>query len=174
MNHADVLKLLSPIELGDVFNDDIKLEGEALDRAQASAEQVQHETLPQSASLTIEDWERVCGLSPASDDTLQMRQAAVIAKLRERGGLSLPFFTALADDFGYSVIIEELLANTDGYGAEGIFRFRVTFTETPLYYFRVGQSRAGERLVDAPVATAMEGLFQDLKPAHTMVIFAYA
>lgn len=174
MSHKDVLLLLFPLELGGVYDQDAALEGLQLDDVQASGERLRREIYPQTCDKTIEDWERVCGLIPTSTDTLQMRQARVITKLRERGGLSIPYFTELATSMGYTVTIEELLANTDEYGAEGIFRWRVTFTGTPLYYFRAGQSRAGERLVDGPVATAMEGLFTDLKPAHTMIIFAYS
>lgn len=173
MSHSDVLKLLFPIELSGVHAADIALEGFQLDTAAASADALLRESRPHSCNTTISDWERVCGLTPESTDTLQMRQTRVLAKLRERGGLSIPFFTALAKDFGYTVTIEELLPNTDGYGYEGMYRWRVTFTGTPLYYFRVGQSRVGERLVDGPLATALETLFTDLKPAHTQVIFAY-
>jgi uncharacterized protein YmfQ (DUF2313 family) len=129
--------------------------------------------MPQTASMTITDWERVCGLIPESADTLQMRQARVVSKLRDRGGLSIPFYVALASDFGYSVIIEELLSGTDDLGDEGMFRWRVIFQNTPMFFFRAGQSRAGDRLVDGPLADALEGLFTELKPAHTQVIFAY-
>jgi len=174
VSHSDVLKLLFPLELTGDYAADTDLEGAQLDAAQVNAELLLREMMPQSASDTITDWERVCGLTPADTDTLQMRQARVVAKLRSHGGLSIPFFTALAADFGYTVTIEELLANTGGYGAEGIYRWRITFTGTPLYYFRAGQSRAGERLVTGPLATALEGIFTDLKPAHTQVIFAYA
>lgn len=172
--HADVLRLLFPIELAGELNNDLALEGRQLDASQTSAELILKEMLPQFASDTIADWERVYGLIPAAADTLQMRQIRLITKMRERGGLSIPYFLTLAVIMGYdNIVIEELLANTDGYGAEGIFRWRITFTGTPLYYFRAGQSRAGDRLVDGPVATAMEGLFVELKPAHTQVIFAY-
>lgn len=173
MKHADVLKLLFPLELTGVFDADIELEGKQLDDAQTSADLLLREMMPQSAGVSITDWERVCGLSPDDDDTLQTRQLRVIAKLRERGSLSLPYFGALAADMGYTASVEELLANTDGLGDEGIFRWRITFTGTPLVYFRAGQSRAGDRLVDGPVVDALEGLFEDLKPAHTQVIFAY-
>ena len=174
MSHKDVLKLLFPIELGGVFDGDIAIEGDHLDAVQVRVEQLLREAFPQSCNELIADWERVCGLTPDSADTLQMRQARVIAKLRERRGLSLPYFVSLADDFGYTVTFEELPAGTEGCGDEGIFRWRVTFTGTPLYWFRSGQSRAGERLVDGPVATALEGLFTELKPAHTQIIFAYS
>jgi uncharacterized protein YmfQ (DUF2313 family) len=93
--------------------------------------------------------------------------------MRELGELSLPYFASLATSMGYTCTIAELLANTDSLGAEGIFRWRITFSGTPLVYFRAGQSRAGDYLVTGPVASALEGLFADLKPAHTQVIFAY-
>lgn len=173
MQHKDVLKLLFPIELGGVFDADIALEGKQLNDAQANAELVLREMFPQTCSATITDWERVCGVTPQEDDTLQTRQLRVIAKLKEHGELSLTYFTSLAAAMGYTCTIEELLAGTDGLGAEGIFRWRVTFTNSPLVYFRAGQSYAGDRLVSGTVASALEGLFTDLKPAHTQVIFAY-
>jgi uncharacterized protein YmfQ (DUF2313 family) len=173
VSHKDTLKLLFPIELGGVFDDDITLDGAQLDNAQISAAQLLCEMFPQSCTDSITDWERVYGLTPASTDTLQTRQLRVIAKMRELGELSLPYFAALATSMGYACTIQELLANTDSLGAEGIFRWRITFTGTPLVYFRAGQSRAGDPLVTGPVASALEGLFTDLKPAHTQVIFAY-
>jgi uncharacterized protein YmfQ (DUF2313 family) len=173
MQHSDTLKLLFPLEFTGVFDDDIALEGSALDTAQVSAELLLREMLPQTCDYTITDWEWVCGVAPDDGDTLQTRQLRVITKLREEGKLSLTYFASLATSMGYTFTIEELLANTDGLGSEGIFRWRLTFTGTPLVYFRAGQSRAGDRLIDGPVATALEGIFTDLKPAHTQVIYAY-
>ena len=172
--HKNVLKQLMPIDLGSLADQDMAIEGAHLDAAETSAAQLLREMMPQASSAGLADWERVCGLLPDTGDTLQMRQVRVVNKLRERGGLSVPFYTAMAADFGYTVIIEELLAGTDGLGDEGIFRWRVTVTATPMIFFRAGQSRAGDRLVDGPLADALEGLFTELKPAHTQVIFAYA
>ncbi len=174
MNHADALKLLFPLELTGVFKTDIELEGKQLDDAQSSAETLLREMIPQSAGLTIEDWERVTGVTPDTGDSLQARQLRVINKFRATGNLSLPYFQSLAETMGYVCTIEELLADTDGYGAEGIFRWRITFYSALIIHFRAGQSCAGDYLVYGPVASALEGLFTDLKPAHTMVIFAYA
>ena len=173
ITHAHVLKLLFPVDLEGYFEKDIMLEGTHLDAVQAKAEEILREIFPDRADKMLPDWERVCGLMPGTSDTLQMHRDRVIAKLRERGLLSLPYFASIATSLGYTFTIEELIAGTDGTGDEGIFRWRVTFTETPLYWFRAGQSRAGERLVDGPVATALEGLFTELKPAHTQIIFAY-
>lgn len=173
MKHKDVLNLLFPLELSGDYSADIILEGKHLDDAQTSAELLLREMLPQSAGLSIADWERICGVSPDDDDTLQTRQLRVIAKLRERGSLALAYFQSLADAMGYTCTIEELRPNTDGLGAEGIFRWRITFTGSNLVYFRAGQSRAGDRLVTGTVASALEGLFTDIKPAHTQIIYAY-
>ena len=173
MKHKDVLKLLFPLELIGDYAADVDLDGKYLDEAQTSAEVLLREMLPQSAGNTITEWERVCGVSPDEGDTLQTRQLRVIAKLRERGSLSLAYFQSLADAMGYTCTIEELRPNTDGLGVEGIFRWRITFTGSNLVYFRAGQSRAGDRLVTGTVASALEGLFTDIKPAHTQVIYAY-
>jgi uncharacterized protein YmfQ (DUF2313 family) len=173
MKHAEALKLLFPIDLGGVFADDIDLEGKQLDDAQASAEQLLKEMLPHQADMTIADWERVCGLTPAAGDLLQVRQNRVLARLRTHGGLSLAYFQEIALSMGYTVTIEELLPNTDGLGNEGIFRWRVTTSGIGPVYFRAGRSRAGNRLVEGDIVNSLEGIFTDIKPAHTQVIFVY-
>jgi uncharacterized protein YmfQ (DUF2313 family) len=174
MKHADILKLLFPLELGGVFVPDIAMEGKQLDDTKTSAEQLLSEMYPQSADVTIADWERICGITPSGSDTLQTRQARILAKFRTHGGLSLPFFASLATTMGYTVTIEELLANTDNYGAEGIFRWRITMSggSAPVY-FRAGQSCAGDSLVTGDVVNSLEAIFTDIKPAHTQVIFVY-
>ena len=173
MSHKDVLSLLFPLKLGGVFDQDIAIEGAYLDACEARAGDLLNEMFADTVDETLSDWERVCGLTPSASDTLQMRRNAIIAKLREHGSLSLPHYSALIALMGYTFSIEELRAGTDGTGAEGIFRWRVTFENMPFYWFRVGQSRAGERLVDGVLPTAMEGLLTELKPAHTQIIFAY-
>ncbi|KUG24583.1 prophage tail protein [hydrocarbon metagenome] len=173
MKHADALKLLFPLELGGVFATDIELEGKQFDDAQASAELLLNEMLPHLADMTIADWERVCGVTPAVDELLQVRQNRVLARLRTRGGLSLPHFISIAESMGYIITIEELLANTDGCGSEGIFRWRVTTSGAGPVYFRAGRSGAGDRLVEGDITNSLEGIFTDLKPAHTQVIFVY-
>jgi uncharacterized protein YmfQ (DUF2313 family) len=173
--HAKALRMLFPVELVGMHENDLALEGQQLDTAQASAELLLREMFPQTVDATIADWERVYDLTPDPADTLQMRQAKIIIKMRELGGLSIPYYMTLAANMGYDdITIEELAPNTDGYGPEGIFRWRVTFTGTPVYYFRAGRSRAGDPLVGGAVPTAMEGIFEELKPAHTQVIYAYA
>jgi uncharacterized protein YmfQ (DUF2313 family) len=79
-------------------------------------------------------------------------------------------------------VIEELPPNSTDpgvpEGASGtpatIFIWRIHILGQPVYQFRAGESCAGERLLDWASQTGVEGIFQDLKPAHTMLIFAYA
>jgi uncharacterized protein YmfQ (DUF2313 family) len=181
MLHKDSLKLLFPIELQGDFEKDIELEGKHLDDAQLRAEHLLNEMFPDQSYELLPDWERVCGLTPGNDDTLQLRRDRVIRKLRERGGLSIPYFIALAEAMGYTITIEELKPFMAGinragdalYIYESIWIWRVKVFGKPLYYFRAGRSVAGERLLWWSAQTELEDLLKELKPAHTYVIFEY-
>lgn len=182
MLHSEVLKLLFPVDLGGVFDDDIAVEGAALDRAQERAYDLLREIFPAGSHELLNRWERVCGLSPSDDAALQSRQADVVRKLREQGGLSRAYFVALAAAIGYTIEIEELLPFMAGWGRCGDATYVedarwiwvVTVTNQSLYYFRAGMSVAGERLLWWPAQTILENIFNDLKPAHTYIVFAYS
>lgn len=182
MNHADTLKLLFPVELTGVFDDDIALEGKQFDESQASAESLLKEMFPATAYYLLPDWERVCGLIPGSDDTLQSRRDAVIRKLRESGGLSRTYFINLAVSMGWTITIEELLPFMCGWGRCGDnlytedvkWIWRVNISGYSTYNFRSGISTAGERLTWWQPNSKLEEIFNDLKPAHTYVIFNYS
>jgi len=182
MLYKDVLKRLFPIELNGDFEKDIAIEGKHLDDAQSRAEDLLKESFPDGAYELLPDWERVCGLTPGSDDTLQLRRDRVIRKLRERGGLSIPYFIALAAAMGYEITIEELMPFMAGWGRAGdalyiyesLWIWRVKVSGRPLYYFRAGQSLSGERLLWWTAQTELENILTELKPAHTYIIFDYS
>ena len=182
MSHKNVLKLLFPIDIGGDFEKDIELEGEHLDAAQSNAERLLNEMSPDQSYELLPGWERVCGLTPGSDDTLQLRREMVIKKLRELGGLSRPYFIRLAASLGYTITIEELMPFMAGIGRAGdalyieavIWIWRVKIAGQSLYYFRTGQSNAGERLLWWPMQAALENILNELKPAHTLIIFDYS
>ncbi len=182
MLHKDALKLLFPIPLEGTFEMDIEVEGKHLDSAQARAEVLLKETFPAQSYELLCCWERVCGLIPGVEDTLQARRDTVIRKLRERGGLSKQYFINLAVTMGYPITIEELHPFMAGSGKAGdtlyvkesIFIWRVRVAGKAFYYFRAGQSAAGERLLWWPAQTVLENLFNELKPAHTYIIFDYS
>lgn len=182
MSHKDTLNLLFPIELQGDFKKDIEIEGKHLDSVQTRAEKLLNEFFPDQSHELLADWERVCGLIPKSDHTLQFRRDRVVMKLRELGGLSVPYFISLAASMGYRITIEELIPFMAGwsragdtlYAYECIWIWRVRVLEQLLYYFRAGQSVAGERLLWWQVQTELENMLKDLKPAHTYVIFTYS
>jgi uncharacterized protein YmfQ (DUF2313 family) len=175
MSHKDVLKQLFPIELGGVHDADLEIEGSHLDEALARSEQLLREVFPDTAGECIADWERVCAITPGAEDPLQLRRQRVVAKLLSRGGLSVAYFTHLAEEMDYTITIEELAPSVESHGNESVFIWRVTVHDTEgVYHFRAGQSRAGERLLWWTALTGLEGLFTDLKPAHTQIIFIYA
>lgn len=181
MNHRDTLRLLFPAELTGVFDDDTALEGKHLDTVQASAECLLDEMFADRAYNLLTDWERVCALIPDPDAPLQARRDAVVKELRERGGLSRAYFIDLAASFGWVITIDELLPFMCGWGRcgdalciEGVrWIWRVNVSGQAAYLFRAGISAAGERLCWWIADMALEGLFNDLKPAHTYVIFNY-
>ena len=168
MLHSTVLKHLLPLELGLVSDSDLALEGALLDAVAARLDALLLESFPDTTSELVADWERICDITPPAGSTLQNRRNAIVRKLRETGGLSIAYFTALAASMGYTITIDE------PYIAEGKHAWRITFQGRPIYEFRADESCAEELLLDWDVQTAAEGIFEDLKPAHSRLIFAYA
>lgn len=183
MSHKTVLKQLFPIELGETHDRDMTVEGDHLDKVQASAEILLANIFPDTAFELLYDWERVLGLSPDADASISARMAACVAKFREVGGLSIPYFTQLAAAMGYTIEIVEPQPFMAGIGAAGdtiydadiIWCWRVDIQDAsvPVFYFRAGESGAGDPIMSFG-ATVIEGVFEDLKPAHTFVYFRYA
>jgi uncharacterized protein YmfQ (DUF2313 family) len=201
MNHADVLKLLFPLkDLGGVFNDDIAIEGKHLDALKTSADNLLLEAFPDTATLTLSDWERNYQIIVPAGVSIAQRQRAVVQRRRMRGGLSRRYFVALAAAVGYTITIEEIPSNGLGGGATDkyVWRIHVGLAEMPTTteftagdsgagelltdwdqlgkttsFFTAGDSGAGELLTDWPDDRNLEELFNNLKPAHTRIIFVY-
>ena len=182
MLHNEVLRLLIPLEIGGAHDGDLDVEALALDRAAHGIETVLAEQRPPTAYETIDSWERVYGLVPTIDDPLQLRQNRVVQKMRELGRLDVQYFIDMAAALGYPVAIEELCpfqAGWSGAGAElgdedSDFCWRVWYTESEVgYYFRAGESCAGENL-SYTFFPVMRSLLEELKPAHTFVEFIEA
>lgn len=184
--HAELLaRLLPPTSYdrnGPRLVVELTAEGNALDAAQTSADAVANAVTPLFAQQLLPDWERVLELTPAADATIQQRIAAAVAKINQTGGLSIPYFTQLATSLGYTIaIVEPQPFRVDSsrigdtiYIEDIIFVWQVVVEGAPnlSYYFRVGQSAVGERLLSFS-DPLLESVFTDLKPAHTFVYFAY-
>lgn len=176
MSCKDVLKQLFPLDLLGVFEKDIELEGRHLDDALERSSQLLAQIFPDTADELLTDWERVYGLTPGSDDPLQLRRNRVVAKRRETGRLDRQYFIDLAATFGIEITIDELAAGENGYGPEGIFVWRINIlnVETEDFYFRAGESVAGDLLMWWTAEVDIDkNLFNDLKPAHTLALYVY-
>ncbi len=182
MTHAEALTLLFPAELEGVFADDIALEGAAIDAAQANADLLLREMFPDVTADLLGNWERVCGLTPEDDAVMQSRRESVLYKLRELGGLSKDYYTALAAHFGWVITIDEMLPFMAGCNGAGDrvydpsvrWIWRVNVGGYGTYSFRAGSSAAGERLTWWNPNEDLETMMEDLKPAHTYVYFNYS
>lgn len=186
MSHADLLAMLLPpvsyTPSAPTLAGELAAEGQALDAAQRSTNRVTAAVTPYFAEQLLPDWERVCGISPPAGAGYQQRLQAVLSKLAETGGLSIPYFTRLAAGLGYRITINEPQQFCAGasragdalYDADIIWVWQVVVHDSAahVYRFRAGQSIAGERLTTFgdPV---IESVLNDLKPAHTFVYFAY-
>jgi uncharacterized protein YmfQ (DUF2313 family) len=183
VSHSALLTRLFPLEIGGVFADDIAIEGAYLDAAQLRAEDLLWEIFPDQSRELLPDYERVCSLTPTDDEPLQYRREKVLQKLRDGGSLSRAYFIALAASLGYAATIDEMQPFRAGINHAGdtiwvpeiIFCWdvNVTISSRPVYYFVAGQSAAGEGLSWSPPLTSLEDIFNELKPAHTYIVFNY-
>lgn len=154
-------------------------------RLDARGDQLIREAIPSTTSELLPDWERVAGLPDdcggQQSETLQGRRADLIAKLTSTGGQSPAYFIAVAAALGYTITITEFRPFRAGYSSAGdqltnnewAHTWQVNAPETTISNFRAGQSQAGE-----PLRTwgneRLECTMNDLKPAHTHVLFAYS
>ncbi len=157
-------------------------EGNALESATTAADRVKNAVTPLYAEALLPDWERVLAITPASGATYQARLNAVLSKLNEVGELSIPYFISLAASIGYTISIDEPQPFRAGTSHAGdtvyipdvvfIWLTTVTGSSTPVYRFRSGSSVPEERFTSFSDAV-IDSVFNDLKPAHSFVYFAY-
>lgn len=142
------------------------------------------EANPSQTSELLADWERVARLpdkcTGTPEETLQGRRQALTAKLSSTGGQSAAYFIGVADALGYTVTIDEFRPFRAGRSAasdaltngDWLFTWRVNAPAVTVIPFRAGLSAAGEPL-QAWGNDALECKINQLKPAHTIALFAY-
>ncbi len=162
MNNSDLLKLLLPVELDGVFSADIALEGAELDAVQSSAEQILAEMLGDTADRTLADWERVLGLI-AGDQSAAMRRLKIAAKINDVGRLDRAYFIQVAAAVGFTVTVTEFTPFTC-----------MTAIDQPIYPAEIRFVWQINVLQPHAPEIPLETIMNDLKPAHTAVIFRYA
>lgn len=162
------------------------LDGMSLElaRVDGRATVLPQEANPSTAIELLPDWERVAGLpdkcSGSLEETVQGRRNALLTKLTSAGGQSAAYFIEIAASLGYTVTIEVFRPFRAGRSFAGdpltngpwAFTWRVHAPEVSVTEFRAGRSAAGERL-RAWGNDTLECKFNQLKPAHTIAIFAY-
>jgi len=155
-----------------------------LARVDGRGEALPVEANPASTNELLTDWERVAGLpdkcSGVLEQTLQGRKNALLTKLASTGGQSPGYFIDLAASLGYDVTIEEFRPFRAGMSRAGdsltngpwAFTWLIRAPEASVTEFRAGRSAAGERLRTWGNDT-LECKINQLKPAHTIALFAY-
>lgn len=139
-----------------------------------------------SPATTIEllpEWELSLGLPDvcaAQPQTLQQRQAAVLARFVGAGGQTAGYYIAVAAALGYAITITEFAPFRAGFSTAGTpcgdayaYAWQVNAPTFTVGSFRAGVSTAGE-----PLRwwgnTALQCTLRALAPAHTALLFSYS
>lgn len=188
MNYKNLLfSLLPPASYnraGPNLTIELTAESKQLDDLERSSTSVSNAITPWLAADLIVDWERVLEIQSTVNESYTQRVERVLLKLSETGGLSINYFINLAKKIGYAIEILELEPFYADYSRVGdvvydddvIWSWQVVVSSSSSssssFLFRASGSSAGERLLKFgdPI---IETLFEDLKPAHTFVYFAY-
>ena len=151
-------------------------------RLQAALNTLIAEIFPCSTLDLLPEWEETLGLPSQCTGNLgnlQQRQQAVCVKFTARGGQSKAYFISLAETLGYQITITEFAPFRAGinragdpvYG-EGWAHVWQIIAQAPVIYFRAGQSTPGERLRTWG-SRLFECTMEEIKPAHTILLFGY-
>jgi uncharacterized protein YmfQ (DUF2313 family) len=173
-----------PRESGTTMHDLLDGMSIELARLDARGEALPIEASPSTTNELLTDWERIAGLpdkcSGTLEQTIQGRRKALLTKLSNTGGQSPAYFIELAASLGYTVTISEYRPFRAGrsYAGDALtngpwaFAWLVRAPSVTVTEFRAGLSAAGERLRTWGNDT-LECKITQLKPAHTIAIFAY-
>lgn len=169
---------------GSVLDKLLDAMAQELARIDARADALATDAVPNATTELLPDWEGVAGLpdncSGALRPTIQARRADLVAKLTSRGGQSVRYFIEVAAALGFTITITEFrpfrvgqsTAGDDFANGDWIFTWRINAPAETVTYFRVGQSTAGEPLASWGNSN-LECRMNQIKPAHTILIFAY-
>jgi uncharacterized protein YmfQ (DUF2313 family) len=187
MSHADVLKLCLPPVSYDPNAPGLSIElnavGKQLDEAQRSADQLQAEMFPSTATVSLPDWERVYGLPDPCvtiEQSIDQRRAALESKVNASGGQSRAYFIDLASRMGYpGATIDEFPMFTCNSSMGDVLN-----SEADGFFWQLNLPSAGGVFhmtcnsdCNSPLQSwgddAVECRVRKNKPAHTSVLFAY-
>lgn len=143
------------------------------------------ESFPLLADEMLTEWEQDLGLpdscSPNVNTDLNSRRNQVLRKLSMQGGQSIAYYTKVAKSLGFDIRITENFGNPFivGVGRVGesldnisSYYWTVTAIDFELSEFRVGLNTVGQPLRFWG-DLELECLLNQIKPAHTAIIFEY-
>lgn len=151
-----------------------------LARIDQRCDDVIEEADPRTMSELLADWERVAGL--VGSGTIGQRRAALTQKLIALGGATPAYFIALAASLGIAITITEFRpfdvngdVNSPIYGPDWGYAWRVNAALNGGVGFLDVTGSVADALSWWDVnGGQLEGLIKALKPAHTIVFFAYS
>jgi len=155
------------------------------ERLDGRAELLINESDIRTTSELLPDWERVAGLPDACTDlaaSQDARRQNLVTKISGRRANDKQYYIDMATQLGYSITIEELITpyetghllnGVEITAAEWVFVWRINAPVDTAVWARAGSAVAGD-----PIRTwgdeLIECVINNLKPAHTHVLFAYA
>ncbi|HSH71533.1 MAG TPA: putative phage tail protein [Methylophilaceae bacterium] len=185
--HLDLLKLLLPPESydpqGKNLGIELNAEANALDLAAGKAAQLLLEMFAASTSSMLSDWERVYGLPESCligiAQSFSARRFALVSKIMSEGGTSRAYYIRLAAALGFTITITEFREHTvednvehPVYDQPWEYAWQVNSALNTIYEMTVEDS------VEDPLQSwgneLLECYLSRLKPANTVVIFAYS
>src|SRR5471030_3223070 len=140
---------------------------------------------PATATIMLTDWEKTLGLPDdcaiGENDSIALRQKAVVARLFSTGGQSAAYFIGGAKALGYDIRIKVFRQARAGMsvcgdalnGDDWPFVWLVTAPQTTITYAQAGLSYAGDPLRSWG-NRRLECRLSALSPSHTIVKFGYA
>lgn len=171
------MPVLSLLDLGSLFQQDLDIEGQHLDLAQVSATKLLSEMFPLEAELLLSDWERVFSISPDPSSTLDERRFAVLSHDRATGGLTLSYYEELARGLGFRIGTHVTVGDPHLRISEADYpAFRADYGRADIdavFDQLSGSSQYTWRVFGTSVSSnlSLQVLFNRLKPAWTEVIF---
>lgn len=153
------------------------------ERQTARANNLLVDAFPLTTIELLPEWEATLGLpDPCAglSPTLAARRAQVVARVTAKGGQSVAYFIAFALSLGYTVTVTQFIPARAGIlragqalrGAAWAHAWQINAPLNTVTQMRVGIGKAGE-----PLAfwsnTVLECQLNEVKPAHTVLIFSY-
>lgn len=176
----DILNSLDPTEgMLARFN---HVAGLSHDRVSNAIDDAKRECMPHKTEKLLPVWEELYELVPGDTDPLEIRRNRLLAKYLARGGMSIPYFTALAAAMGYTITITEYLPRRFGdpfgepyRGEDWYWRWLVTIWTDTAVPFRMRQfgDPFGEPYTYYTEGQDLIDLIQELRPAWTTVSFEF-